>query len=156
MSLAVRHTGTGPRMFLVMLTVGLAIVSGCLRPREDKPLTTEHLSLIARGGIEDGDASIEGGRPRKFYSLNAETAQSILKTLIPIKTSRTGSFDRASTEYFFGYQSGRDPFEFRIRVCGEKLCFAEHGFVYEGGNAAEFLEIVQQMFEQGGGGKAGE
>lgn len=49
-------------------------------------------------------------------------------------------------EYVYIFQSGREPVVFKIRVCGDILCYRVGNANYKGGNAKDFLNIVEDLF----------
>ena len=119
--------------------------SGCMESGGDRVLKTEDLDRWANARMVHAYLKPAQHRSQVFISTEPNAPNDvhrILKSLTPMKQSDSPF---GSPEYIFGFQSGRDPLEMEIRVCGEKVCFRILGRDYEGGNSTEFLRSIKPI-----------
>jgi hypothetical protein len=95
--------------------------------------------LIARlERVKDRSAvSLEDGPPN--------LPSRILRSMSPVISSKAAASSDIAPEYVYTFQSGRNPIDFDIRVCGDVLCYRVGNIDYKGGNAKDFLEAIEAL-----------
>jgi hypothetical protein len=133
------------RLLLFMLII--PSIAGCIRPPSNQPLTTADLERMAVSRVLS--ASLKRIRNYSFVSLENDPSKSsrILRSMSPVISSKAAVGNDMVPEYVFGFQSGRNPIEFNIRVCGDVLCYRVGDIDYQGGNAKDFLSTVKGLFQ---------
>jgi hypothetical protein len=121
------------------------LAAGCFRTQQE-PLDDEHISLPLRGELFQ--ASIAKPATHRLVEIeDAAVAKKLLASLMPIKSVRKGGLPR-SADWTFLYQCGREPHLFKVVVSGEELVFEDHGYLYEGGKADEFVGVAEDLWKK--------
>jgi len=121
-------------------------IMGCIRTSSNQPLTTADLERMAVGKVVLARLERVGNRSAVSFDNDPSGISSrILRSMSPVISNNAAVSSDVAAEYRFMFQSGRDPIDFSIRVCGEVLCYRVGNTDYKGGNAKDFLSAVGEL-----------
>ncbi len=121
-------------------------IFGCLGTSSDRPITTADLERMAVGAVLH--ARLERVGDRSAVSLEndpSKMSMRILRSMSPVISSNAAVSSDTTPEFVYIFQSGRNPLEFNIRVCGDVLCYRVGSTDYKGGSAKKFLSAVGEL-----------
>ena len=102
---------------------------------------------MAAGRVHDARLERPGdGSAVSLANDSSRRPSRLLRSLSPVLSSKPAAGGESDAEYVYLFQSGRAPIEFRIRVCGDVLCYRVGDADYSGGNAQAFLAVVAEVF----------
>jgi hypothetical protein len=133
-------------MRLVPFMLMISSIMGCIRTSSNQPLTTADLERMAVGKVVL--ARLERVGNHSAVSLENDPSgisSRILRSMSPVISSNAAVSSEIATEYRFMFQSGRNPIDFSICVCGDVLCYRVGNTDYKGGNAKDFLSAVGEL-----------
>jgi len=133
-------------MRLLPFMLMVSSILGCLGTPSDRPLTTAVLERMALGQVLH--ARLERVGDRSAVSLEndpSNMSSRILRSMSPVISSNAAVSSDIAPEYVYTFQSGREPVDFHIRVCGDVLCYRVGRTDYKGGNAKDFLSAVGEL-----------